>query len=67
MYRTGMRQNVLARQLGIQEAQLSRIINGARRPGEALRARIAEALRENADWLFEMAGGPATFLRNQKS
>ena len=55
MYRTGVRQNLLAKTIGIHEAHLSRIINGTRRPGPEVREQIATALRENVEWLFELS------------
>jgi transcriptional regulator with XRE-family HTH domain len=55
MYKTGVRQNILARAIGIHEAHLSRIMNGTRRPGSEVKEQIASALRENADWLFELS------------
>jgi transcriptional regulator with XRE-family HTH domain len=53
IYKTGIRQNRLARMVGIHEAYLSRIVNGSREPGEALRKAIADALHCDAEWLFE--------------
>jgi transcriptional regulator with XRE-family HTH domain len=53
MYRSGIRQNVLAKWVGINEAYLSRIINGTRQPGPQVQEQIATALRENAEWLFQ--------------
>lgn len=55
MYRTGIRQNMLAKSVGINEAYLSRIMNGTRQPGPEVRAQIAQALRENAEWLFQQS------------
>jgi transcriptional regulator with XRE-family HTH domain len=55
MYRTGVRQNILARRIGIHEAHLSRIINGTRRPGPEVREQIASALQANVEWLFELS------------
>jgi transcriptional regulator with XRE-family HTH domain len=53
MYKAGIRQNTLAKSLGINEAYLSRIINGTREPGAELRQQIAIALKEDTDWLFQ--------------
>jgi transcriptional regulator with XRE-family HTH domain len=53
MYRTGVRQNTLARTVGINEAYLSRIMNGTRKPGPEVQEQIASALREDAQWLFQ--------------
>jgi transcriptional regulator with XRE-family HTH domain len=55
MYRTGVRQNILAKQIGIHEAHLSRIINGTRRPGPEIQEQIANALAEKVEWLFELS------------
>jgi transcriptional regulator with XRE-family HTH domain len=53
IYKTGIRQNRLAKMVGIHEAYLSRIVNGSREPGDALRQAIADALHSQVDWLFE--------------
>lgn len=55
MYRTGVRQNTLAKSIGMNEASLSRIINGTRQPAPEIRLQIASILRENAEWLFQQA------------
>ena len=52
IYTSGFRQNRMAKILGIDEAHLSKIVNGFREPNEVLRARIAELLQSNPDWLF---------------
>jgi transcriptional regulator with XRE-family HTH domain len=53
MYTTGMRQNSLAKLVGIDEANLSRIINGVRVPRQKMRQAIATVLGCDAEWLFE--------------
>ena len=53
IWRTGLRQNRLAKMLGMDETILSKIVNGFREPGPLLRERIATALQSDADWLFE--------------
>jgi len=55
VYTTGMRQNRLAKLVGIDEAYLSRIINGVRVPGKHMQQQIAEALGCDAEWLFQQA------------
>jgi transcriptional regulator with XRE-family HTH domain len=55
VYTTGMRQNRLAKMVGIDEAYLSRIINGVRVPGKQMQQQIAEALGCDAEWLFQQA------------
>ena len=55
VYTTGMRQNRLAKMVGIDEAYLSRIINGVRVPGKQMQQQIAEALGCDAEWLFQQS------------
>jgi transcriptional regulator with XRE-family HTH domain len=55
LWQTGTRQNQLARALHIDEALLSRIINGYREPTPEQRARIAQILHKDEAWLFERA------------
>ena len=55
VYTTGMRQNRLARLVGIDEAYLSRIINGVRVPGKQMQEQIAQVLGCDPDWLFQQA------------
>ncbi|HLH03521.1 MAG TPA: helix-turn-helix transcriptional regulator [Bryobacteraceae bacterium] len=53
MWRTGLRQNRLARMIQIDETNLSRIVNGFRKPSPELREKIAHALGSDQEWLFE--------------
>lgn len=53
VYTTGMRQNRLARLVGIDEAYLSRIINGVRVPGKQMQEQIAQVLGCDPEWLFQ--------------
>jgi transcriptional regulator with XRE-family HTH domain len=53
IYTTGMRQNRLAKLVGIDEAYLSRIVNGVRVPGLHVRQQIANVLECSAEWLFQ--------------
>jgi len=53
VYTTGMRQNRLAKLVGIDEAYLSRIINGVRVPGKQMQEQIAQVLGCDANWLFQ--------------
>ncbi len=53
IYTAGIRQNQLAKQLGIDEGYLSRILNGVRVPGEQIQVQIANALGCDAEWLFK--------------
>ena len=55
LFKTGMRQNRLAKQLGVDESILSKIINGFREPSQEMRARIATLLESDEEWLFERA------------
>jgi len=52
LWKTGLRQNQLARMLGIDETALSKIMNGFREPTDALREKIAAALECDPAWLF---------------
>ena len=57
-----MRQNRMAKILGIHETVFSRIVNGFRTPTESTRLRIAALLQSDAEWLFaeepQAAGSP---------
>lgn len=59
LWRSGIRQNRLAKLLDIDEAVLSKIVNGFREPNPEIRARIAVLLESNEDWLFEREYPPA--------
>lgn len=52
LWKTGIRQNRLAQMLGMDEAALSKIVNGYREPGAALRKSIAGLLQSDEAWLF---------------
>lgn len=53
LWKTGMRQNRLARLLGVDETMVSKIVNGFREPSAELRVKIAGILRSDEAWLFE--------------
>ena len=53
LFRKAVRQNYLARELGIDESFLSKIIHGYRQPSAALRQRLANYLGAEESWLFE--------------
>ena len=60
IWKSGIRQQQLARSLGLHESVLSKIVNGARIPSDSLKERIAAALNADESWLFEpsvKAGG----------
>jgi transcriptional regulator with XRE-family HTH domain len=52
IYTSGLRQNRMAKMLGIDEAHLSKVVNGFREPSNDLRAQIAEILHCDPEWLF---------------
>ena len=58
LWRTGTRQNRLAQILGVDEAVVSKIVNGFRRPSAEMQTRMAEVLNCDIDWLFEKADPP---------
>lgn len=53
LWKTGIRQNRLARMLSVDETGISRIMNGYREPSAELREKIAKLLGCDAQWLFE--------------
>ncbi len=53
LWRMGMRQNRLAKSLGIDETMLSKIVNGYREPNIDVREKIAVLLHSDPRWLFE--------------
>jgi len=55
LWKSGIRQNRLAKMLSIDEAMLSKIVNGFRPPSTRVRERIAALLRCEEGWLFETA------------
>jgi transcriptional regulator with XRE-family HTH domain len=55
IWRSGIRQNHLARLLKVDESILSRMINGFRKPTPELKTRIATVLKAEEAWLFEEA------------
>jgi transcriptional regulator with XRE-family HTH domain len=55
IWRSGIRQNRLAQLLGIDEALLSKIVNGYRMPKPETRSQIAKILQHDEAWLFTAA------------
>ena len=53
IWKTGIRQNRLAKMLQVDETLLSRIVNGYREPSSELRQSIAALLHCDQTWLFE--------------
>jgi transcriptional regulator with XRE-family HTH domain len=53
LWRSGIRQNWLAQRLGIDETVFSRMVNGFREPTQEVRAKIAELLSSEEEWLFD--------------
>ena len=52
LLRTGLRQNQMAQAIQMDEALLSKIINGFREPNSRQRRLISEFLQEDEKWLF---------------
>ena len=52
LWKTGLRQNRLAQMVGVDEAALSKIVNGFRKPDEEMKIRIAQLLSSDVAWLF---------------
>ena len=53
IWKSGIRQNRLAKMLRMDETMLSRIVNGYREPNAKLREDIAALLHCDQAWLFE--------------
>ncbi len=57
LFKLGIHQNRLARELGIDETALSKIINGYREPSETQRKELADFLGVEEKCLFEKYDG----------
>jgi transcriptional regulator with XRE-family HTH domain len=55
LWKSGIRQNRLAKMLEMDETLLSRIMNGFRQPSPECRQRISALLQSEEDWLFQIA------------
>jgi transcriptional regulator with XRE-family HTH domain len=53
IFKRGIRQNNVARELGMNEANLSKIIRGYREPTAPQRQMLAQYLGVDESWLFE--------------
>jgi transcriptional regulator with XRE-family HTH domain len=53
LFRSAVRQNFLARELGIDESILSKIIHGYREPSPEQREKLSGYLGVEESWLFE--------------
>jgi transcriptional regulator with XRE-family HTH domain len=53
LWKSGIRQNRLAKMLNVDDTLLSKVINGYREPSSQLRTRIANVLECDEIWLFE--------------
>jgi len=53
IFKRGLRQNTLARAVGLNEANLSKIINGYCEPSGSQRQTLAQYLQVDENWLFE--------------
>jgi transcriptional regulator with XRE-family HTH domain len=53
IFKRGIHQNLLARDLGLNEAILSKIIRGNREPTRTQREMLSQYLQADESWLFE--------------
>ena len=53
IFRQAVRQNYLARELGMDDSILSKIIHGYREPSKEQRQSLANYLKVEESWLFE--------------
>jgi len=58
IFKLGIHQNYLAKELGIADSVLSKIIHGYREPSAAERRLLADYLRVDENWLFERLDDP---------
>ena len=58
IWKSGIRQNRLAKVLGIDETVLSKIVNGFREPSAEVRQKISTLLESDEGWLFEKTVPP---------
>ena len=58
LWKMGMRQNRLAKSLGMDETMLSKIMNGFREPSGEVREKIAVLLHSDVAWLFDRTTEP---------
>jgi transcriptional regulator with XRE-family HTH domain len=59
IFKKGIHQNHVSKILGINEANLSKIIHGFREPSECQRRLLATYLESDETWLFERFEGDA--------
>ncbi len=57
LWKSGIRQNRLAKLLQMDETLLSRIVNGFRQPSPDFRKKISELLQSDEAWLFQVVEG----------
>ncbi len=57
IFKLGLHQNHLSKELGIDETVLSKIIHGYREPSESQRKLLAGYLKVEESWLFEKYDG----------
>jgi transcriptional regulator with XRE-family HTH domain len=64
IFKKGLRQNQLAREVGIHEVILSKIIHGYREPSAEQRTRLSQYLDVNEGWLFEKYAVPVVDVQS---
>ncbi len=57
IFKKGMHQNRISKALGINEASLSKIINGYREPSESQKRLLSTYLESDETWLFQRFDG----------
>jgi transcriptional regulator with XRE-family HTH domain len=67
IFKKGVHQNHLSKVLGINEANLSKIIRGYREPSESQRGLLANYLDADVAWLFEKYETAAQTGRSESS
>ncbi len=65
LWKRGIRQNRLAKELNVDETTLSRIVNGFREPSPELKRRISLFLDCDASWLFHSEGRESNSVEHE--
>lgn len=67
LWKSGIRQNRLAKMLDMDETLLSRIVNGFRQASPDCRKRISALLQSEEDWLFQVENASPEPLREPRT
>ena len=66
LWKSGIRQNRLAKMLEMDETLLSRIVNGFRQPSPDFRKKISALLESDEAWLFQVVENSPPQTRSEQ-